>query len=137
MNLPGKTNLLVILLIAITAFISCRENYTPKPRGYFRISFPVIMPTNLSSCTTGIPLILCSLSRRAACLTGSLGLQNITFFVMMSLIFIIITPYGKSAGIRSPAVSFNLNIRFMFCIACPEAPLTRLSMADTTTSRPL
>jgi len=40
MKLSGKIYFLVILLISVAAISSCRENYTPKPRGYFRISFP-------------------------------------------------------------------------------------------------
>src|ERR1700680_1353678 len=35
----------------------------------------------------------------------------------------------------SPSVSAYPSIRFMFCTACPAAPLTRLSMALTTTAR--
>lgn len=30
-----------ILLITIIFLAACKENYTPKPRGYFRIDFPV------------------------------------------------------------------------------------------------
>ncbi len=33
-------NILLTLLIIII-LISCKEKYTPKPRGYFRIDFPV------------------------------------------------------------------------------------------------
>src|ERR1022692_2016033 len=35
----------------------------------------------------------------------------------------------------SPSVSGLPSIRFMFCMACPAAPLTRLSMTLTTTAR--
>ncbi|OQY02043.1 MAG: gliding motility lipoprotein GldD [Bacteroidetes bacterium 4572_117] len=34
-----KTNLLFLLVIPFF-FTACTENYTPKPRGYFRITFP-------------------------------------------------------------------------------------------------
>ena len=33
-----------------------------------------------------------------------------------------------------PAVSGGPSTRFMFCIACPAAPLPRLSIADVSTS---
>ena len=36
-----------------------------------------------------------------------------------------------------PSVSGNPSIRFMFWTACPAAPFTRLSMALTTTARPV
>ncbi len=45
------------------------------------------------------------------------------------------TGHGDSGGIRSPRVSGSPSIRFMFWIACPAAPFTRLSIADTTTTR--
>ena len=38
-------------------------------------------------------------------------------------------PYGNIGTNSNPSVSFNPNIRFMFCTACPAAPFTRLSMA--------
>src|ERR1700694_4968787 len=34
---------------------------------------------------------------------------------------------GRTGGAVRPVVSGRPNIRFMFCIACPAAPLTRLS----------
>ncbi len=37
----------------------------------------------------------------------------------------------------SPSASGYPSIRFMFCTACPAAPLTRLSIALTTTARPV
>lgn len=30
-----------IFLFSLTAFVSCNSDYSPKPRGYFKISFPV------------------------------------------------------------------------------------------------
>src|SRR5262249_32700913 len=41
---------------------------------------------------------------------------------------------GTTATCVSPAVSGKPNIRFMFCTAWPDAPFTRLSMTDSTTS---
>lgn len=38
--------------------------------------------------------------------------------------------YGKVGTVASPMVSSKPSIRFIFCTACPEAPLTILSMAD-------
>src|SRR5204863_7942533 len=38
---------------------------------------------------------------------------------------------------RSPAVSFQPKARFAFWIACPAAPLPRLSSAQMTTARPV
>ncbi len=35
---PFKT--ILIILISVVYFSSCSENYTPKPRGYFRIDLP-------------------------------------------------------------------------------------------------
>src|SRR5687768_1899112 len=42
--------------------------------------------------------------------------------------------YGTTATWSSPVVSGNPNMRFMFCTACPEAPFTRLSITDSTTT---
>src|SRR6185503_4637922 len=38
--------------------------------------------------------------------------------------------HGNSAICSSPAVSGNPNIRFMFWIACPAEPFTRLSSVE-------
>ncbi len=38
MQFNMKYKLLVLLILFVV--FSCRENYTPKPRGYFRIDFP-------------------------------------------------------------------------------------------------
>ena len=43
---------------------------------------------------------------------------------------------GYRAGISRPMLSGKPSITFMFWMACPAAPFTRLSMALTTTSRP-
>jgi gliding motility-associated lipoprotein GldD len=40
MSYSCKIVYLIIFLGSIFAFPSCKKNYTPKPRGYFRISFP-------------------------------------------------------------------------------------------------
>ena len=34
------SKLLVVLIVIVIATSGCRENYTPRPRGYFRIDFP-------------------------------------------------------------------------------------------------
>ncbi|WP_374166035.1 gliding motility lipoprotein GldD [Arcticibacter sp. MXS-1] len=42
-NLEQRLNLIAfvaILLFALTSCNSCQDNYSPKPRGYFRITFP-------------------------------------------------------------------------------------------------
>src|SRR5262249_22997430 len=39
------------------------------------------------------------------------------------------TRHGNSATCSSPSVSGKPSMRFMFCTACPEAPLLRLSSA--------
>ena len=43
--------------------------------------------------------------------------------------------YGNSAICSSPAVSGSPNIRFMFWIACPAEPFTRLSSVEITMAR--
>ena len=43
---------------------------------------------------------------------------------------------GKSGSWRRPAVSGKPISTFMFCTAWPEAPLTRLSIAETRMARP-
>ena len=43
--------------------------------------------------------------------------------------------YGNSAICSSPVVSGNPNIRFMFWIACPAEPFTRLSSTEMTMAR--
>ena len=30
----------IILVLISVSLLSCRENYTPKPRGFFKLSFP-------------------------------------------------------------------------------------------------
>lgn len=40
MNFPEKKFFFVIFLIYSIAVPACKEGYTPKPRGYYRISFP-------------------------------------------------------------------------------------------------
>jgi gliding motility-associated lipoprotein GldD len=41
MKLPLTLNkALVLLIAAVTVFTACDEHYTPRPKGYFRISFP-------------------------------------------------------------------------------------------------
>src|SRR5215210_1311666 len=42
--------------------------------------------------------------------------------------------YGFVPGSIRPVFSSNPNIKFMFCTACPAAPLTRLSMAEKITT---
>src|SRR6185295_6864769 len=41
---------------------------------------------------------------------------------------------GTTATWAKPAVSGRSNMRFMFCTAWPDAPLTRLSITESTTS---
>src|ERR1700760_1332224 len=45
-------------------------------------------------------------------------------------------PHGKSAICSRPVVSPQPNIRFIFWIACPAEPLTRLSRVEITMARP-
>ncbi len=37
MSLMKRT---ILFLLAIAVFMGCKEKYTPKPRGFFRIDFP-------------------------------------------------------------------------------------------------
>lgn len=43
---------------------------------------------------------------------------------------------GNMGSCMSPIPSGNPRTRFMFCMAWPEAPFTRLSMTDTMMARP-
>ena len=42
--------------------------------------------------------------------------------------------YGAAAGSHSQSISSSPNIRFILWIACPDAPLTRLSIVESSTA---
>src|SRR6185437_6582394 len=72
---------------------------------------------------------------------GRLGPASIGFGVLsvepQRIVVHVGLPHGNNAICSSPVVSGPPNIRFMFWMACPAEPFTRLSSVAITMARPL